>query len=162
MKKIAKFAGIAMSAVAAVALFPGTSVAAPNFPTKLVDNWNWKCLEVENSSSSNGAKVQMWSCGEQAGAKWKFVPSGNGYYIVNANSGKCLEIADSRTDNGAPAQQWDCVGIDTQRWYLADSMIINGNSRKVLEVNNGSSDNGARVQQWDNSNLKWQRWSYGN
>lgn len=30
-----------------------------------------KCLEVENSSSANGARVQQWTCNGQLGSYWR-------------------------------------------------------------------------------------------
>ncbi|WP_369392484.1 RICIN domain-containing protein [Streptomyces sp. CG1] len=164
MKRVVKFAGLAMSAVFTVVLLPNTSVADTNDgPVTLVNKSNGKCLEVENSSKSDGARVQMWDCNGQPGAKWEILSTGfTTSKIVNVNSGKCLEIADSRMDNGAPAQQWNCVYKDTQRWNVGTSTIENVNSAKFLEVSNGSADNGARVQQWSYANLEWQHWSFGN
>ncbi|MGK5631304.1 RICIN domain-containing protein [Streptomyces sp. URMC 123] len=166
MKRTTKLGAITVSALSAVIAMPNVSMAAN--PDTLVQNstlWGqMKCLEISNSSTSNGARAQIWDCNGQAGALWRFNRNSDGsYYIVNNNSGKCLEIADSRTDNGAPAQQWSCAGIATQRWFFSAGHIYNANSKKVLETNNGSSANGARVQQWqlsDNDPL-YQQWSYG-
>ncbi|MEU7233375.1 RICIN domain-containing protein, partial [Streptomyces chrestomyceticus] len=70
-----------------------------------------KCLEIENSSTKNGARAQQWDCKGQAGAGWYLLDLGGGNWsIVNAKSGKCLEIENSSTKNGARAQQWDCKG----------------------------------------------------
>ncbi|MDT0447894.1 RICIN domain-containing protein [Streptomyces hesseae] len=122
-----------------------------------------KCLEVEGSSSANGARVQQWDCKGQAGANWGSRAVGGGYIqIINLNSGKCLEIADSRKENGAPAQQWSCVdGVATQQWIAYDTgVIVNRNSGKVLEIDSGSTRNGARAQQWEFANVKQQIWTY--
>ncbi|MEU1778201.1 MULTISPECIES: RICIN domain-containing protein [Streptomyces] len=122
-----------------------------------------KCLEVEGSSSKNGARVQQWDCKGQAGANWGSRAVGGDYIqIVNLNSGKCLEIADSRRENGAPAQQWACVdGVATQQWIAySNGVIVNRNSGKVLEIDNGSTRNGARAQQWEFANVKQQIWTY--
>lgn len=159
MKRLVKLVGIIVSAFAAVLTLSSVSMAAN--PDTLVNNWNWKCLEIDGSSKSNGARAQMWDCRGQAGAVWRFENQGGWYRIINVNSGKCLEIADSRTDNGAPAQQWSCSGGDTQRWGFAGGQIFNKNSQKVLEIDGGSDANGARVQQWQNANKTWQAWSYG-
>ncbi|WP_078966370.1 RICIN domain-containing protein [Streptomyces sp. WM6378] len=116
-----------------------------------------KCLEVQNSSSSNGAPVQQWSCNGQSGSYWAgYIAGWDGnepYSVIVNNSGKCLEVADSRTDLGAPVQQWDCVSKPTQQWYWKTGcqghhFLENRNSGLVLEVNNGTTANGARAQQW--------------
>lgn len=36
----------------------------------LVNANSGKCLEIENSSKSNGARAQQWSCNGQLGAYW--------------------------------------------------------------------------------------------
>ncbi|MBB5117584.1 RICIN domain-containing protein [Streptomyces eurocidicus] len=162
MKKIGKLIGLVMAALAAILLTPNVSLAINQNDTTLVNNWNWKCLEIDGSSQSNGARAQMWNCAGQAGARWKVQGDNGAYRIINRNSGKCLEIADSRTDNGAPVQQWSCGDRDTQRWKFASSYIYNVNSGKVIEIDNGSDANGARVQQWSIAGKTWQNWSYGN
>lgn len=166
MKIRSRIGAATITAAGLVLALPNVSFAAN--PDTLVQNsslWGTlKCLEIENSSTSNGARAQIWNCNGQAGALWRFNRNSDGsYYLVNNKSGKCLEIADSRTDNGAPAQQWTCAGIATQRWIFNSSHIYNVNSGKVLETNNGSSANGAQVQQWTkaSSTLLHQQWSYG-
>ncbi|MCC2279769.1 RICIN domain-containing protein [Streptomyces sp. ET3-23] len=166
MKRSARFGAAAASALFAVIALPNVSEAAN--PDTLVQNstlWGrTKCLEIENSSSDNGARAQIWDCNGQPGSVWRFNRNSDGsYYIVNNASGKCLEIADSRKGNGAPAQQWSCTGIATQRWWFGGGHIFNANSGKVLETNNGDSSNGAGVQQWTKSDSDplYQQWSYG-
>ncbi|WP_190022345.1 RICIN domain-containing protein [Streptomyces hiroshimensis] len=134
------------------------------------NNGSGKCLEIDGSSRSNGARAQQWDCNGQAGSYWTLNSAGNGWYeIVNDNSGKCLEVADSSTYNGAVVQQWDCVGNDTQKWRIEQSQVnrdgnlfVNYHSGKVLEVDNSSSRNGARIQQWDyHPYVSGQLWSFG-
>lgn len=120
-----------------------------------------KCLEIENSSRSNGARAQQWSCAGD-GNRWyrRYITPG-AFQLVNVNSGKCLEIADSRKDNGAPAQQWDCVsGAYTQQWYVSagNSVFFNKNSGKALEIDGSSYSNGARAQQWEHTGAHGQYW----
>ncbi|MFJ7272002.1 RICIN domain-containing protein [Streptomyces sp. NPDC099050] len=118
-----------------------------------------KCLEVSNSGLNNGAAVQQWTCGTQAGAKWEFRPTTTAgvYQIVNVNSGKCLEISNSSLDNGALVQQWTCANIPTMQWKIKQAGstvsldISNVNSGKTLEISNSSLDNGAPAQQWTHS-----------
>ncbi|WP_190344462.1 RICIN domain-containing protein [Streptomyces venezuelae] len=161
-----KYGATTVAAFGLVMALPNVSFAAN--PDTLVQNSSlWgklKCLEIENSSSSNGARAQIWDCNGQPGAVWRFNRNSDGsYYVVNNKSGKCLEIADSRKDNGAPAQQWACAGIATQRWFFQFGHIVNANSGKLLETNNGSSANGARVQQWSQApnDPLYQQWSFG-
>ncbi|MFC5144264.1 RICIN domain-containing protein [Streptomyces aureoversilis] len=136
---------------------------------RMVNGNSEKCLEIDGSSTRNGALAQQWDCKGQAGAQWQIQPDDGSSFssvrIVNANSGKCLEVADSRKDNGAPVQQWDCVNSETQKWEviwnsnLAEPFTLrNRNSGKVIEVDNSSKSNGARVQQWDNAGQRGAKW----
>ncbi|WP_078594452.1 RICIN domain-containing protein [Streptomyces sp. NRRL S-920] len=128
---------------------------------------NWgsrKCLEIENSSSRNGARAQQWDCNGQDGAawEWEWVGPGRQYWIRNAHNGKCLEVADSRRDNGAPVQLWDCSKTAKGQLWLKPPAgsweISNYGSGKALEVENSSTRNGARVQQWTWTGADGQKW----
>ncbi|MEU1816457.1 RICIN domain-containing protein [Streptomyces roseifaciens] len=164
MKRSAKLAAIFASAAAVIVMAPGVSYAED--PVEISSGG--KCLEIDGSSSRNGARAQIWDCNGQSGSQWYMQWWSNGYYrLVNGASGKCLEVADSRTDNGAPVQQWDCAGNATQYWkaeYVSGrgTVFKNVNSGKVLEVENGSRSNGARVQQWNWGNAPGQAWAIVN
>ncbi|MFE5871986.1 RICIN domain-containing protein [Streptomyces roseifaciens] len=158
---------MAIAAAAIAATLPGTSQAAGPFDyvPVLIKNHNGKCLEIDGSSKSNGARAQQWDCNGQAGARWGMYYMENDIYqIVNLNSGKCLEVADSRKDNGAPVQQWTCVGSATQEWQKYDlgnehgAFLYNTNSWLRLEVDNSSNSNGARIQQWQAAEAWGQNW----
>ncbi|MGK5733214.1 RICIN domain-containing protein [Streptomyces sp. URMC 124] len=149
----------------------GFLVSVSHNPDIDADTWvnrnSGKCLEIENSSKSNGARAQQWDCSRQPGSKW-MVTSSDGVYvnIINVNSGKCLEVADSRRDDGAPVQQWTCAGNDTQKWNKLfvqsdpnTRVFRNANSGKVLEIDGSSKDNGARAQQWENKGQPGSYWT---
>ncbi|MEV6672057.1 RICIN domain-containing protein [Streptomyces sp. NPDC051162] len=167
LKIASKITTAAAAASVVMLMTPGVS-HADNPYWQLGSGGAGKCLEIENSSSSNGARAQQWSCGSQTGSYWKFRNRGDGWYSLENFSGKCLEVADSRTDNGAPVQQWSCAGNDTQEWkfstgagHYGNFALVNRNSGKVLEVENSSTANGARVQQWDFADTPGQGWSAG-
>ncbi|MFD5619228.1 hypothetical protein [Streptomyces yangpuensis] len=48
---------------------PATSDQRVSAAIWLVHTFNGKCLEVENSGTANGARVQLWDCKGQAGTK---------------------------------------------------------------------------------------------
>ncbi|MFC5722551.1 RICIN domain-containing protein [Streptomyces gamaensis] len=166
MKTSLKLSLISASTAAVIMMTPNISYA---IDTGIFNSGSDKCLEIDGSSNSNGARAQQWDCRGQSGAIWHLYRAEDGSHQIVNNSGKCLEVADSRVDNGAPVQQWTCTGARTQSWYIEQSqdfrhsvLIFNANSGKVLEVENSSSRNGARVQQWDYSyGARGQLWSYG-
>ncbi|MFI5527769.1 RICIN domain-containing protein [Kitasatospora sp. NPDC051853] len=129
----------------------GQSLAASGW---LIHTFNGKCVEVENSGTGNGDRVQQWDCVGQAGAVWYGEWQGEYEYIKNSNSGKCLEVENSGTGNGDRVQQWDCVGQAGAKWYPVNAgngyvYFKNHHSGKCLEVENSGYSNGARIQQWD-------------
>ncbi|AWZ18175.1 RICIN domain-containing protein [Streptomyces sp. ICC1] len=141
-------------------------VNEPLAAAELLINSSGKCLEIENSSTANGAKAQQWTCVGQSGAYWKTVPAGSPaeFWIVNAKSGKCLEVENGWKHNGAPVQQWTCTpGVKHQLWMGAGprpggAAIMNSGTGKFLEVENSSGANGARVQHWQYAQVSGQAW----
>ncbi|WP_162688909.1 MULTISPECIES: RICIN domain-containing protein [unclassified Streptomyces] len=139
------------SAESAVALSisPGSGVIQ-------IRNRSGKCLEVENSSTANGAQAQQWDCNGQAGSYWYLEYAfGNNFEvrIVNSRSGKCLDVSNSSTADGARVQQWSCANVGGQRWHVmntsgATHVIRNVSSDKYLEIENSSTANGANAQIW--------------
>jgi hypothetical protein len=154
--RVSRYAGAAGAAVALTmtgGLLPSQASAAPITLMYMQGAYGGKCLEVENSSGSNGARVQSWNCNWQNGAYWRLVPKSDGYYEIRNYSGKCLEIENSSKANGARAQQWECKGQAGSRWRFKagtrGNIVINKSSGKCLEIENSSLSNGARAQQWD-------------
>jgi hypothetical protein len=127
-------------------------------------------LEIENSSTSNGARAQQWAYGSGGSLDfeprviWKISPgilNKSNYLITNFNSGLPLEIEDSSTKDGAQCQQWtDSPARAGCEWnikllsgHLNDApvpvyQIFNENSDLPLEIEDGSTENGAKCQQW--------------
>lgn len=142
-------------AASTMVMTAGASPAAADSYIAFRNQNSGKCLEIDNSSRSNGAKAQQWDCNGQAGSRWYTRDAGGGYsYIVNQNSGKCLEIRNSSGSNGAKAQQWDCLGQAGAKWKISYSntfgaSFITNSSGKSLEIENSSRSNGAEAQQWD-------------
>jgi len=142
----------AAAAMAETSPIPAAATPATYYPNIIVNGNSAKCLEIENSSPSNGARAQQWTCVGQAGAYWglRYLDQTT-FNIINLGSNKCLEIENSSSSNGARAQQWDCLGQSGARWRFGTGnnwdLIINA-SGKCLEIENSSKLNGARAQQW--------------
>lgn len=54
---------------------------------------NWAsglCLAIGASRTDAGAKAIQWSCGNIADQMWRLTPLGEGFQLVNVNSGLCL------------------------------------------------------------------------
>jgi hypothetical protein len=69
------------------------------------------CMEVQQSSTADGAQVGQVGCAQDPNQFWRWGKSGvknRGDQLININSGKCLDIAANSTVNGAKVQQWSC------------------------------------------------------
>jgi hypothetical protein len=130
----------------------------------LVAPFSGKCLDVSGSGTSDGTKIQEWSCNGTSAQAFHLADAGNGAVsIVNNNSGKCIDIDHSGTADGTKAQLWTCNGSGAQSFDQLDAgggnvKLVNTNSGKCLDVNGGSSTDGTQVQLWTCNGSGAQSW----
>jgi hypothetical protein len=105
-----------------------------------------KCLDVNNSSTANGTKVQIWGCNGTNAQQWTVPGDGT----VRA-LGKCLDVTSSGTANGAKLQLYDCNGTGAQQWtYVPASQALrNPQSGRCVDDPSSSTTNGTQLQLWD-------------
>ncbi|GAA3246796.1 GH92 family glycosyl hydrolase [Dactylosporangium siamense] len=105
-----------------------------------------KCLDVNNSSTANGTKVQIWGCNGTNAQQWTVPGDGT----VRA-LGKCLDVTSSGTANGVKLQLYDCNGSGAQQWtYVPASQALrNPRSGRCVDDPSGSTTNGTQLQLWD-------------
>ena len=63
-------AGVMVAAQQGVA-----SAAIVGTPTPIVGGQSGRCLDVPNSSTTNGTQVQLWDCSGQANQLWTYTMS---------------------------------------------------------------------------------------
>jgi Ricin-type beta-trefoil lectin domain-like len=134
------------------------------------------CLDVENASPYDNARIQQYTCNPttpQDNQLWTVVPTGSGTFrIVSAASGKCLDVLDPQNGNGAAFQQYTCNLLSNQAnqvfnvtatsapgYYRITSTYSGGT--QCLDVPYASLTAGQDVQQWTcgpagQSNQDWQ------
>ena len=80
----------------------------------LVNLASGKCLDVNDRSTDDGAKVQQWTCNGGPNQQWRTraAPAAGAVLLVSVQSGKCLDVS------GGPAVQQPCDGRDGQRWIV--------------------------------------------
>ncbi|MFG1997523.1 RICIN domain-containing protein [Spirillospora sp. NPDC048911] len=131
----------------------------------MVNRNSGKALDVQGSSTADGARVSQWTRNDGANQQWQFVDSGGGFYRLKArHSGKVLDVAGASTSDGAAIQQWADHTGPNQQFRLADSdaghvRLINRNSSKALEVQGASTSDNANIVQytdWGGANQQWQ------
>jgi len=135
----------------------GTSKAALEDGSwvKIVPAHSSKCLDVENASMNNGARVQQWDCWNGANQWFRAqMHSYNSWSFVAGHSGKCLQVEGSANWNGANLQQSDCTGGPSQLFRLEYVIGVQYRMRpetssRCLDVSNYSWSNGAQVVLWE-------------
>ncbi|MFE2726527.1 RICIN domain-containing protein [Kitasatospora sp. NPDC059327] len=154
---------LALAAGLALATPAGEARAATSAPFAIGNLATYKCLEVADWRTDNGAPVREWTCTGGDNQQWVWTDADE---LVNVHSGKCLEIPAYRTDPGAPAGQWDCNGGLNQAWSDADRLhsglrhLVNRHSGRYLDVAGASTADGAPVIQWDLNGGYNQVWYY--
>ncbi|KAJ6551792.1 ricin B lectin domain-containing protein [Mycena capillaripes] len=78
-----------------------------------------KCLDVTNGATTNGNKLQIWTCAT-ANTNQLFVPNnnGDGGIVQWSGTNKCLDATDGVLADGTPIQIWDCDSTNrNQGWF---------------------------------------------
>ncbi|GAB3834974.1 RICIN domain-containing protein [Dactylosporangium cerinum] len=128
---------------------PGT----PSSGSALVSAASGRCLDVPNSSTTNGVQPIIYDCNGNANQRWTV----NGQALQSL--GKCLDSPTGATA-GAKAQLWDCHGGTNQRWNVnTNGTISNAQSGLCLDVRNNATANGTVVQLWTCTAAANQRWT---
>jgi hypothetical protein len=88
------------------------------------------CLDVQDESRDNGARVQIFWCTKRDNQRFTFAYVGkhpaslkaglvDAYRIVAKYSGKVIDVRDNRVQNGAVVHQWTKTDdVSTQIWRL--------------------------------------------
>ncbi|MFC4535414.1 glycoside hydrolase family 27 protein [Sphaerisporangium dianthi] len=131
-----------------------TPTPTPGQSSTLVSAASGRCLDVPNSSTTNGTQPVIWDCNGQANQRWTF--SGQTIQAL----GKCLDAPNGATA-GSKVQIWDCNGGTNQQWTLNSNGTIRNVqlSNLCLDVYNNNTANGTTVILWTCGSAANQRWS---
>jgi hypothetical protein len=115
---------------------------------------NGKCLDVDNSQTADGTKVQVWTCNGTGAQQWTLPGDGT----VRALD-KCLDVSGGGSADGTKIQLWTCNGSGAQTWApQADGTVRNPQSGKCLDASGGTWNDGTPVHLWTchtGPNQKW-------
>ncbi|MFH9954086.1 ThuA domain-containing protein [Streptomyces roseolus] len=115
---------------------------------------NGKCLDVDNSQSTDGTKIQLWTCNGTGAQTWTIAGDGT----VKA-LGKCLDVSGGGSADGTKIQLWTCNGTGAQKWApQPDGTVRNPRSGKCLDASGGTWNDGTAVHLWTchtGPNQKW-------
>ncbi|MET9135737.1 ThuA domain-containing protein [Streptomyces parvulus] len=113
-----------------------------------------KCLDVDNSMTADGTKIQLWTCNGTGAQRWTRADDGT----VTA-LGKCLDVSGGGTADGTKIQLWTCNGSGAQKWApQSDGTVRNPQSGKCLDASGGTWNDGTPVHLWTchtGANQKW-------
>jgi len=92
------------------------------------------CMDDNGNATTNGTKIQIWSCNGRASQDWTFEPDGNpGGAGTLTIHGKCLDIINRGTANGSKVQLYTCNGGANQQW------LIDGTAGQLFNPKPGGS-----------------------
>ncbi|WP_432128536.1 ricin-type beta-trefoil lectin domain protein [Streptomyces sp. bgisy082] len=124
-------------------------------PTGEVRGIGNKCLDVDNSQTADGTKIQVWGCNSTGAQQWTV--AGDGTLKV---LGKCLDVSNGGSADGTKVQLWTCNGSGSQTWQAqADGSLRNPQSAKCLDVAGGATADGTKVQLWTCNGTSAQKWA---
>ncbi|MFC4998379.1 arabinofuranosidase catalytic domain-containing protein [Dactylosporangium cerinum] len=130
---------LALVGVAVVALERAASAAAGQ---QVTGAGSGRCLEVPNSSTTNGTQVQLWDCNGAAGQSWTYTASQQ----LTVYGNKCLDASGRGTANNTPVIIWDCNGQTNQQWTVGANGSITGvHSGLCLDASGRGTANGTKI-----------------
>ncbi len=143
-------------AVAATAVGLGVfgMTAASAATAGAITGYGGKCVDVSGANSTNGTRIQLWTCNGTNAQQWTVGSDGT----IRA-LGKCMDVSGAGTANGTRVQIWDCNGTGAQSWRSSGTQLINTNSNKCLDATGWGTADGTPLQIWDctgGANQQWQ------
>ena len=90
---------------------------------QVVGGQSGRCLDVPNSSTTNGTQLQLWDCA--TADNQRFTVTGSKQLSVYGGS-KCLDANGAGTSNGTTVIIWDCNGQTNQQWTVNSNGTITG------------------------------------
>jgi hypothetical protein len=116
-----------------------------------------RCLDVPNSTTTNGTQLQIWDCNGGSNQSWTLTSTKE----LQVYGSKCLDVAGAATSAGSKVDIWDCNGGTNQQWTLNSNGTITGvGSGLCLDVTGAGTANGTLIDIWTctgGSNQHWTR-----
>ncbi|MBM0234958.1 ricin-type beta-trefoil lectin domain protein [Micromonospora sp. STR1_7] len=168
LRRLTVLAGALVGVLAGVGTTPGaptpTAAAAPQAvaaiepgqSAPIIGTASGRCLEVPNSSTTNGTQTQLWDCNSSAGQTWTWTSSKQ----LTVYGNKCLDASGRGTANGTQAIIWDCNGQNNQQWNVNSNGTITGvQSGLCLDANGAATANGTKLVLWACNGGANQQWT---
>ncbi|MFI5836668.1 ricin-type beta-trefoil lectin domain protein [Micromonospora sp. NPDC051300] len=125
--------------------------------TRIISNWNNKCVDVPNSNFSDGVPLQTWTCNGTAAQGWTFTGGS-----LRTQNNMCMDVAWGSRDNGAVIQIATCSGNAAQQFVLsAAGDLVNPQANKCVDIKDWNGNDGARLILWECAGTANQKWRTG-
>jgi poly(3-hydroxybutyrate) depolymerase len=141
---------------------PPPSSSPPSSPppsrsnVTIVGQQSNRCVDVPNSTTTNGTQVQLWDCHGGTNQRWTYTASRQ----LTVFGNKCLDANGQGTSNGTAAIIWDCNGQTNQQWNVnANGTITGVQSGLCLDASGLGTTNGTRIQLWTCNGGTNQQWT---
>jgi hypothetical protein len=133
-----------------------------------------KCIEVQDNSDAAGAKLQLATCGSNAGQQWNTIYRDAGLHgttkqIIHFDNGavtpegRCIDVYGFATTSGATVWSWQCNFETNQEWTkTADGSLMSPYSDKCLSSANDDTTNGAQIVIATCDGTPAQHWTFSN
>ena len=146
---------LAAAVVVAAAAVLGANAAFADVTGQLQGVGSGRCLDVPNSSQTDGTYLQIYDCSGGANQQWTLNSSGE----LTVYGSKCLDVPGRSTTAGTKVEIWTCNGGTNQQWRVnSDGTIVGVQSGLCLDVTGAGTTNGTSVEIWTcngGSNQKW-------
>ncbi len=158
-RRVAAVGAVALAlAAATVATRYASAAVAAAVPqdAAIVGSQSGRCLDVPNSSQSNGTQLQLWDCTGGANQRWTYTSSKQ----LMVYGSKCLDASGQGTTNGTAVIIWDCNGQSNQQWNLNSTGTITGvQSGLCVDANGRGTANGTKIILWGCNGQTNQQWT---
>jgi hypothetical protein len=115
-----------------------------------------ECLDNLRGFTTDGNKVDIWSCNGGSGSQLWTVAADGTIRI----QGKCLNNSNSGTANHNPVDLWTCNGHDAEQWLAqSDGSLLNPETGKCLDDTNGTTTNGIQIGVYTCIESAGQKWT---
>ena len=123
---------------------------------EIVGGGSGRCVDVPNSSTTNGTQVQLYDCSGNSNQRWTATSSKQ----LTVYGSKCLDANGKGTTNGTTVIIYDCNGQTNQQWNVnSDGTITGVQSGLCLDAANVGTANGTKLQLWGCNGQSNQQWS---
>jgi hypothetical protein len=128
----------------------------PTGGQQIVGGQSGRCVDVPNSSTTNGTQTQIWDCSGASNQRWTATSSKQ----LTVYGNKCLDANGKGTTNGTTVIIWDCNGGTNQQWNINSNGTITGvQSGLCLDANAAATANGTKLILWACNGGSNQQWS---